>query len=298
MLQLDLGPVDTGASTSGPHYNIESLGPKEGPFWEPELVTTHVATVQDAVGAGDQIFQDVDRFNTLNTFIPAENCSVVNQTELHTIFGYSILNVDSIPSALSDHSPESEDMAFDTTLPDLTLNQSGLRASQELPPLPAPHLAPSTSPAELEEPVNNPVDGNACIPSLPVLLTRRFKTSKEGTTCQIKFNLEFLCGTTRGAETGVMGVLKWTGDSEMMFWTALDTSEGPEGPVKLAENDDVLGSDDRGFEFLGRTIVAEGVIVELGGNVVILRCRRHTMSRMSSVAQNGVRLNIPVDDVQ
>ncbi|KAJ6509672.1 hypothetical protein DFH09DRAFT_1100727 [Mycena vulgaris] len=216
---VDLGPVDTGASTSGPHYNIESLGPKEGPFWEPELGTTHVATVHDAVGAGNQIFLDVDRVNTLNTFIPAENCSAVNQTELHTIFGHSILNFDSIPSALSDHSLESEDIAFDTTLTDLNpqffneflvdlnsdsfstqfpdagsnfgpqeyyndhefsitefsradddgleyiappteiLNQSGLRASQELPPLPAPPLAPSPSSAELEEPANDPVDG-------------------------------------------------------------------------------------------------------------------------------------------
>jgi hypothetical protein len=31
--------------------------------------------------------------------------------------------------------------------------------SQELPLLPAPPLAPSPSPAELEEPVKNPVDG-------------------------------------------------------------------------------------------------------------------------------------------
>ncbi|KAJ6469689.1 hypothetical protein DFH09DRAFT_1344690 [Mycena vulgaris] len=256
---VDLGPVDTCASTSGPHYNIESLGPKEGPSWEPELGTTQVATVHDAVGAGNQIY--VDRMNTLNTFIPAENCSAVNQTELHTIFGHSILNFDLISSALSDHSPESEDIAFDTTLTDLNpqffdefladlnsdsfstqlpdagsnfwpqeyyndhefsitelsradddgleyiappteiLNQSGLRASQELPPLPAPPLAPSPSPAELEEPVNNPVDGgpdhtiaprdidldlnernivpgnpgNTSVPSLPVLLMLRFQ---------------------------------------------------------------------------------------------------------------------------
>ncbi|KAJ7237512.1 hypothetical protein C8J57DRAFT_1478941, partial [Mycena rebaudengoi] len=41
------------------------------------------------------------------------------------------------------------------------LNQSGSRASQELPPLPTPSLAPSLSPspAELEEPVNNLVNG-------------------------------------------------------------------------------------------------------------------------------------------
>ncbi|KAJ7351628.1 hypothetical protein DFH08DRAFT_806344 [Mycena albidolilacea] len=155
---------------------------------EPELVT-HIATVHEAVGAGDQIFLDVDRVDN------------------------------SIPSALSNHSPESEDIAFDTTLTDLNpqfldkflanlnpdsfstlfpdsgsnfrlqeyyynhgfsitqrseadedgleyiapptenFNQSGLSASQELPPLPAPPLAPSPSPAELEEPVNNPVDG-------------------------------------------------------------------------------------------------------------------------------------------
>ncbi|KAJ7354257.1 hypothetical protein DFH08DRAFT_804176 [Mycena albidolilacea] len=161
---VDLNPINPGPSTSGPHLH-------------------------EAVGAGNQIFLDVDRVNN------------------------------SIPSALSNHSPESENIAFDTTLTDLNpqfldeflanlnpdsfttlfpdsgsnfglqeyyhdhgfsiterseanddgleyivpptenLNQSGLRASQELPPLPAPPLVPSPSPAELEEPVKNPVDG-------------------------------------------------------------------------------------------------------------------------------------------
>ncbi|KAJ7237946.1 hypothetical protein C8J57DRAFT_1566399 [Mycena rebaudengoi] len=216
---VDLGPIDTGASTSGPHYDVESLGSEGDLFWEPELGTTHVATVHDPAGAGDQIY--VDHVNTLNTFIPAENCSTVNQTELYTTFGHSILNFDSISPALNNHSPESQDIPVNTTLTDLNpqffdeflanlnsdsfstlfpdsgsnfgpqefqndrgfssielsrandtgleyiappidiLNQSGSRASQELPPLPTPSLAPSLSPspAELEEPVNNLVNG-------------------------------------------------------------------------------------------------------------------------------------------
>ncbi|KAJ7853012.1 hypothetical protein B0H14DRAFT_2580583 [Mycena olivaceomarginata] len=60
----ELEQLRKGASTSGPHFH-------------------------KAVGAGNQIFLDVDRVNN------------------------------SIPSALSDHSPESEDMHFDTTLTDL-----------------------------------------------------------------------------------------------------------------------------------------------------------------------------------
>ncbi|KAJ7210230.1 hypothetical protein C8J57DRAFT_1540028 [Mycena rebaudengoi] len=162
---VDLGPIDTGASTSGPHYDVESLGSEGDLFWEPELGTTHVATVHDPAGAGDQIY--VDHVNTLNTFIPAENCSTVNQTELYTTFGHSILNFDSISPDLNNHSPESQDIpSHDTGLeyiaaPIDILNQSGSRASQELPPLPTPSLDPSLSPspAELEEPVNNLVNG-------------------------------------------------------------------------------------------------------------------------------------------
>jgi hypothetical protein len=64
------------------------------------LVTTHISTVHEAVGAGDQI--------------------CVYFIEIPNTLPYSVLDVDrvnnSIPSALSDHSPESEDIAFDTTL--------------------------------------------------------------------------------------------------------------------------------------------------------------------------------------
>ncbi|KAJ7259323.1 hypothetical protein C8J57DRAFT_1233688 [Mycena rebaudengoi] len=172
---VDLGPIDTGASTSGPHYDVESLGSEGDPFWQPELGTTHVATVHDAAGARDQISLDVDHVNTLNTFIPAENCSTVNQTELHTTFGQS----QDIPvnTTLTDLNPQFFDEflanlnsdSFSTLFPDSGSNFgpqefkmiSGLRASQELPPLPTPSLAPSLSPspAELEEPVNNLVNG-------------------------------------------------------------------------------------------------------------------------------------------
>ncbi|KAJ7249012.1 hypothetical protein C8J57DRAFT_1672222 [Mycena rebaudengoi] len=207
--------VSRTASTTRPL----SLGSEGDLFWEPELGTTHVATVHDPAGAVDQIY--VDHVNTLNTFIPAENCSTVNQTELYTTFGHSILNFDSISPALNNHSPESQNIPVNTTLTDLNpqffdeflanlnsdsfstlfpdsgsnfgpqefqndrgfssielsrandtgleyiappidiLNQSGSRASQELPPLPTPSLAPSLSPspAELEEPVNNLVNG-------------------------------------------------------------------------------------------------------------------------------------------
>ncbi|KAJ6589488.1 hypothetical protein B0H19DRAFT_1058502 [Mycena capillaripes] len=92
---LDLGPIDTGARTFGPPYGVESLGRRVS-FWEPGSVTTHVATVHDAVAAGNQVALDVDHINTLNT--------------------YSILNSDLSSSALSDRSPENEDVAFDTTL--------------------------------------------------------------------------------------------------------------------------------------------------------------------------------------
>lgn len=118
---VDLNPVNPGPSTSGPRCksfpqccnsqlinyltdDLESLGPIEGPFWEPELVTTHIAAVHEAVGAGNQLCE-------------------LYFIELPNTLSYSVLDVDrvnnSIPSALSNHSQESEDIAFDTTLTNL-----------------------------------------------------------------------------------------------------------------------------------------------------------------------------------